>query len=199
MRESQKAKLLYLRAKADPRRNPEDLQARWAAYCDALRVEVDATLEPKGGLVWVEKFRPFQHRFWEKVLKTDGCWNWTGARADRGYGKIVFEQRNYAAHRVVLWLAGIDTPSDKVVDHTCMNTSCVNPAHLRVVTQKINCLENNPGVAAKNAKKTHCPYGHKYDGVSVWRGKVHGRFCRTCAAENLARHRDRNRASVGAV
>ncbi len=31
---------------------------------------------------------PLQDRFWDKVVKTDTCWVWTGGKFELGYGKI---------------------------------------------------------------------------------------------------------------
>jgi hypothetical protein len=44
------------------------------------------------------------------------------------------------AHRLSLVLCGRDVPSGRkdVIMHTCDNPSCVNPAHLKIGTQKEN-------------------------------------------------------------
>jgi hypothetical protein len=77
-------------------------------------------------------------RFWNKVRKTDGCWEWTGAKSSYGHGNIKIDGIARGAHRVVLELEGIDVPSGMVVRHNCDNPSCVNPDHLRLGSQGDN-------------------------------------------------------------
>lgn len=82
-------------------------------------------------------------RFWPKVEKTEGCWNWIGGKDDRGYGFFYFRGNTWRAHRVSLALAGVEVPegtktSPLVIDHMCRNLACVRPDHLRVVTRLDN-------------------------------------------------------------
>lgn len=83
----------------------------------------------------------FEDRFWGKVQKGSPaeCWEWTGAK-DRGYGyfdRIANGSPN-KAHRVAYELCVGPIPPGMQIDHRCFNRSCVNPAHLRVVTNKQN-------------------------------------------------------------
>lgn len=79
-------------------------------------------------------------RFWEKVDKepSNGCWNWTGAALPLGYGQIKIGGRSLRAHRVSWEMANGPIPDGMVIDHRCANPSCVNPGHLRAVTQAQN-------------------------------------------------------------
>lgn len=85
--------------------------------------------------------RPLEERFWEKVEKTDSCWNWIGATTSAGYGHIWRpETRTFmGAHRVSWELhygplpkGARDPDHDGVVMHICDNGRCVRPDHLRL-------------------------------------------------------------------
>lgn len=105
-------------------------------------------------------------RLWAKVVKDgeNGCWTWTGATNDSGYGMMWTGGHPYlkVVHRVSLKLAGIDVPDDMHIDHICRNRLCVNPKHLRVVTPMTNALENNLSPIAALARRTTCKQGHPW-------------------------------------
>lgn len=93
--------------------------------------------------------KSYEQRFWEKVEKTDGCWQWTGACNDKGYGQLSIGARIIYAHRFSWeWHYGpIHRRLD--IDHTCFSHGCVNPGHLRPATRKQN-MENLPGLQKNN-------------------------------------------------
>jgi hypothetical protein len=97
---------------------------------------------------------PIAERLWPKVDKSagpDGCWLWTGAKKQGGYGKI--GQGGSAgwvlAHRVAWEVVNGPIPHGMVVCHSCDEPSCVNPAHLWLGTQAQN-------LADMRAKDRHC-------------------------------------------
>ena len=132
---------------------------------------------------------PPEERFWPKVEKTNGCWNWIGT-TNRGYGQFNLHKRvRTYAHRFSYELAKGMIPEGLTVDHLCKNTFCVNPDHLEAVTLRENLLRGNTFQAA-NAKKVRCQKGHPLEGDNLVqcllkRGK---RICRTCRNEKRRKY-----------
>jgi hypothetical protein len=115
------------------------------------------------------------------IAGVDQCWEWKGA-ISQGYGKMVHPVtgKDVLVHRVAWehWRGPI--PQGLTIDHLCCNTSCSNPRHLEVVTQKENVLRGRSG-PAQNARKTHCKHGHEFteENTYRWKGQRHCRTCRT--------------------
>lgn len=81
----------------------------------------------------------FLDRFWAKVDKRGGedCWFWTASTV-KGYGQIHLRGTTVRAHRVSYSIVNGPIPDVFRVDHICRVRRCVNPGHLRVVTNKQN-------------------------------------------------------------
>lgn len=82
-------------------------------------------------------------RFWSKVDRSSECWLWTAGVSGK-YGQFWDGRKNVWAHRFSYSLMNGPVPEGMQVDHhhTCPKT-CVNPHHLRAVTNKQN-QENLP-------------------------------------------------------
>ena len=116
-------------------------------------------------------------RFWPKVQKGDGCWEWTGSRDRRGYGQFSFERHPVLAHRMAYYLTY--GPFEGSVLHACDNPPCVRPDHLHLGTQKDNMGEASQRGRIYNLRKTHCGNGHPYDEENT-RWYDGRRYCRAC-------------------
>lgn len=96
-------------------------------------------------------------RFWSRVDKSGECWEWTGTRGWRGYGRININRITgtrspQLAHRVSWMLATgvLPSPEDCVL-HRCDNPPCVRPEHLFLGTKK----DNVDDMIAKGRQRFH--------------------------------------------
>ena len=77
-----------------------------------------------------------EERFWSKVEKTEGCWNWIGSKRN-GYGRFKLDGNTWRAHRL-LWTHCFGIIDDGIdVRHKCTG-KCVNPDHLELGTSQDN-------------------------------------------------------------
>lgn len=134
----------------------------------------------------------FEDRFWSKVDKGPGCWNWKASGNGRGYGSIGLNGKTTYAHRISYEMENGPIPDGLQIDHLCRNRACVNPAHLEAVSCRTNCIRGE-SKASKNAAKTHCKNGHPFNGGNVYITPAGGRNCRTCRRDWM---RERNRGTV---
>ena len=122
------------------------------------------------------KARPLEERLWERVVKTDGCWLWTGCLRPDGYGVIGAAGGRGAGvvrtHRLAYELVVGPIPDGLALDHLCCNTVCCNPAHLDPVTTEENTRRGT-------ARRTHCRRGHPFTPENTIVRPL-GRECRRC-------------------
>lgn len=94
--------------------------------------------------------RSYVERFWSKVVKVqtlDGCWYWTGAIQENGYGRFKLDDKIELAHRVS-WLLEYGSLPEGQVLHKCDVRRCVRPSHLWEGTSSDNnkdCIEKGRG------------------------------------------------------
>jgi hypothetical protein len=114
------------------------------------------------------------------VVDDNGCHVWQGACNKRGYGQIKIKGKQVGVHIVAYEFHVGPVPDGLTIDHTCENHPCINPEHLEPVTMRVNILRASTTLAGINARKTHCPHGHRYSPKNTYVSKDGRRYCRQC-------------------
>jgi hypothetical protein len=128
------------------------------------------------------------------VETRDGCLEWQGNISMQGYGRCWMDGRLELCHRAAYLLTRGELP--EVVRHTCDNSACCNPQHLRAGTDGDNVRDMVARGRHYWAKRTHCKNGHEYSPENTkWRnnGRSEFRVCRACIREDSQQRRDRER------
>ena len=125
-----------------------------------------------------------------KVAIGDGCWEFTGTPHPNGYGYFTVAKKRRSTHRAIYELLVGPVPAGLVLDHLCRNRSCARPSHLEPVTQRVNVLRGE-GLAAKQARQTHCKRGHVFDAANTYHHprRANGRHCRRCNAAATVKYK----------
>lgn len=107
--------------------------------------------------------KSFQKRFYKKVLKSDGCWEWQASLNHGGYGQIGFNGGVLYAHRAAWILANGPIPDGLYVCHKCDNRKCCNPEHMFLGT-----FEDNMNDKVQKGRQNR-PVGEKHPkAVLTW-------------------------------
>lgn len=120
--------------------------------------------------LWESKFGD-----WYVPEPNTGCWLWVRALDKRGYGELTYSAKVHRAHRVSYEMLRGQIPKPLVIDHLCNTRSCVNPAHMDIVTAAEN--------TRRAAIKTHCKRGHALIEGNLYFKRSGDRHCKQCRTD----------------
>ena len=112
------------------------------------------------------------------VIDDSGCWLWQGY-LNQGYGTAYLNRKRTKAHRLIYELLVGKIPDGMCTDHLCRVRACVNPAHIEIVTNKVNILRGI-GYTAQQARQTVCKKGHPLSAENLYVGPKGFRVCKIC-------------------
>ena len=131
--------------------------------------------------------RTATERFRGHVSVTDECHLWTASVGTSGYGQFFYGGTMVGAHRVAWTLANGPIPEGLVIDHLCRVKTCVNPAHMELVTS---------GENTRRAMRTHCVNGHEFAPENTYTPSDGKRYCRECRRRRVREYRARRQTNV---
>jgi hypothetical protein len=133
-------------------------------------------------------------------ITEDGCWVSQYSVGSHGYAQVGWNENGQSfvtvAHRA-MWIAvNGDIPEGMTVDHLCKNRPCINPAHLRLLSNYENSRRNN----GNDFELGVCAYGHPdSELVAIRRKSKTGepRLSMTCGVCKKARYTKYNHKKRG--
>lgn len=107
---------------------------------------------------------------------------------ERGYGRVDVGSKHLRVHRLVWELStGVPIPDGQTIDHLCRVRSCINVAHMEVVTPEENSRRARRTPAG--ARPSTCVNGHEYTAENTLIDRNSGsRRCRECKRANKRKH-----------
>lgn len=148
-------KIVTVKKVSKGQKSPQ-ISAKWLCKCDCGNEKIVSesalycgSTRSCGCIVKRNKDEDYYERTKKRILKSvyiddKDCWIWTGGKHRQGYGSIGFYNKPSLAHRISWIVFKGEIPTGIKICHKCDVTSCVNPEHLFLGTQKDNvtdCVE----------------------------------------------------------
>jgi len=117
-----------------------------------------------------------------------GCLEWQGYRDKWGYGYTTFEGKRWAVYRL-FWVRIYGAIDAETIHHICLNTSCVNIAHLEPKSLSENTREmlSRRWAEPKRICNKHDPSETKWYANGPGKRKQQ---CKACQRERQQKARD---------
>lgn len=141
---------------------------------------------------WSDEIRHKAQEYIRARVEVDanGCWLWTRARRDTGYANSQFfdgVRREQLGHRLSYRAFKGEIPAGFQIDHVCRVRICVNPEHLRALSQSEHGSRWKLDRGANVCRHGHVGAMREYKGS--WQ-------CWTCIIERWQKYRQANRDEV---
>lgn len=117
----------------------------------------------------------------KRLIDSNNCWLWQGAKDKDGYGIIRFLDKDYKVHRLSFFLWKLGFKDDLNTLHKCDVSSCFSPDHLFQGTTGQNIKDMIDKKRHFEQKKTHCKNGHEFTVENTYISPTdNSRQCRIC-------------------
>lgn len=124
-------------------------------------------------------------RLASRILLTDlmwngtPCWRWIGQHRKQDGRPILNKRYVYGLTYEAMTGEPLPRGRGNATHHCCARLWCINPEHVKPMTQGQHLREHGLEGSRGQALKTHCPSGHPYDEKNTYRWR-NERRCREC-------------------
>ena len=104
----------------------------------------------------VSQFSSLKTKLDSHDVDENGCWIYRGCTNNYGYCLIMVNKKLQYAHRLSYEFYKGTIPEGMTVDHTCFNRRCINPDHLRLLSNRDNARIHRQSQLKLWCKKHNC-------------------------------------------
>ena len=157
-----------------------------------IRANAKLARVPKSPIVIPDRVASRAANRW--IAGENGCHISTYSVASHGYAQVGWHDGPNVRHMTLchraawVWANGRQIPDGMTIDHLCKNRRCVNPNHLRLISN----FENARRTDGSDWEMCKCKHGHPNSEIRYWpSGKA---YCGICAKDWAHRRNERVKA-----